>query len=410
MGSKQDALIEKTVKAMVKQFGEGAAMTLTKAFAPETVRGFIPTGILALDWAIGRPGIPVGRITEIAGPYGSCKSTVIAHTIGAAQKAGMACILIDAEHSYDSSWSRRFGVNPETLILIQPPHLQGLFDRTIAAIKILKEEQSDIPVFVAVDSVSAVPTAEELEEEDSTSGKQRAAHAKVISEGLRKAGELIWDQNVSLLFVSQLKDNPGVMYGANKSKIGGHAIEFHAGLMIELRRAGQIKNSDGKVTGQTVQVKVIKNKFVPPFRESTFTLDYEKGIGHKEMLIDFLSEPEYGINMIKKSGGWYEFQGAKYHKEDLADKLDESMIQEVYRAMKLLPPYDRQDSKPVSKQELTINEEEFLKPEPGVVKSESKLIGESSKLTPEQHINAAVPIGVPESRPTPTIVSLKDLT
>lgn len=329
-------LISKVVKAFSSKFGENSASTLTSMFCPERVHGFIPTGNLIVDWVIGRRGFPIGRITEIAGYPGSGKSSICAAAIGAAQKQGAVCMLFDTEHSYESNWSQLWGVNPEQLILIQPEHLQGLFDKLRFAVKLVKEEQPTTPIFIVVDSVSASPTAAEVEEEDSTGGKQRAAHAVIISEGLRKISDVIWNQNVSLLFVSQLKDNPGVMYGAGRHKLGGRAIEFHAGLMLKVSRQGFLKEPKTDVVyGQIVQVEATKNKFVPPFRCRTFDLIYNEGIRPAEMMLDFLSDIDLKtdtskyLGSIKKAGGWYEFEGSKYRKEDLAKKVVDPTIQEA---------------------------------------------------------------------------------
>ena len=337
--SDEQKMIDKVVKTFTNQFGEGSATTLTKMFAPEHARGFVPTGNLALDYVIGRPGWPLGRISEIAGPYGSGKSTIIARSIGAAQKKGVICILCDTEHSYDSTWARFHGVDPERLILLTPPHLQNVFDYAKAVISEVKKEQIDIPIFITVDSVSGSPTAAETESEDSTEGKQRAEHAKIISEGLRKLANLIWDQNVALVFVSQLKDNPGIMYGANKSKLGGHAIEFHAGLMVESRRTGFIKE-EKETLGQTIQVSTIKNKFVPPFRVRTFDLFFNEGIRPNEILLDFITDEKlFNPPLIKAGGGWYEFNGSKYRRADMAAMLDEGLTEHAYKVLNLVGPY-----------------------------------------------------------------------
>lgn len=332
-----EACINKIVKEMEKKFDPGTATTLTGMFTPEKVKGFVPTGNLAVDYVIGRTGIPLGRISEIAGPYSSGKSSMVAAIIGAAQKQGVVCILIDTEHSYESNWSRMYGVDPEHLILIEPKHLEGLFDRLRAVIGIIRKEEDNTPIFIAVDSLSATPTSGELEEEDSTSGKQRAAHAKLIAEGLRKISNEVFNQNVSLLFVSQLKDDPGMMYGANKHKLGGHAVEFHAGLMLEVRRTGYIKVKDVTV-GQHVSVTAIKNKFVPPFRKAMFDLYFNEGIRPKEIMVEFLSDEELlgDKALIKKSGGWYEYEGSKFRKEDIAEKMSDTLMPDVYRALNIL--------------------------------------------------------------------------
>lgn len=351
-----ETCIKKIVKEFEKKFKPGSASTLTGMFTPEKVKGFVPTGNLAVDYVIGRTGIPLGRISEIAGPYSSGKSSMVAAIIGAAQKQGVVCILIDTEHSYESNWSRMYGVDPEHLILIEPEHLEGLFDRLRFAIKIIRDEQTTTPIFIAVDSLSATPTSGELEEEDSTSGKQRAAHAKIIAEGLRKISNEVFNQNVALLFVSQLKDDPGMMFGANKHKLGGHAVEFHAGLMLEVKRTGFIKTKD-VTTGQHVSVKAVKNKFVPPFRVATFDLFYNEGIRQKEIMVEFLSDEDLLGDkvMIKKSGGWYEYEGSKYRKEDIANKLGDDLVADVYQALGIVTSDEGKDS-PVPKEEKKVTQ------------------------------------------------------
>jgi len=325
-------LIAKTVEAINDTFGEGRAQTLGEAFEPNKLKGFIPTGNLALDWIIGKPGIPLGRVVEIAGRYGSGKSSVVASILGHHQRAGGIGILVDAEHSYDSSWSQVHGVLPEELIYLDPPHLQGVFDETIMAIKTVRKLSSTVPIFIAVDSVSAPPTASELEQEDSTASKQSAEHAVIISEGLRRASSLIHQETVSLLFVSQLKDNPRASWGKTTHKIGGSAIDFSAGLLLELVRTKYLTKDEKKI-GQCIQCTSRKNKFnsADPLRVRTFDLYYGEGFRPKEILLDFLVEKDIGL--VTQKGGWYEYEGNKFHKADMAEKLDDSMIQLAYEKL-----------------------------------------------------------------------------
>lgn len=329
-------VIDKTVNKLNEQFGEGCAQTLTSGFTAEKEHGFIPTDNLALDWVIGRAGIPLGRVTEIAGKPGSGKSSIVASIIGAAQAHGGIGVIIDSEKSYHPNWSRIHKVNPEELIYLDPPHLEGCFDQACSVIRTIKDIDKTVPVFMAVDSVSANPTASELEQEDSTASKQAAEHARIISAGLRKISKLIWEQNVALLFVSQLKDNPRALaWGNTASKIGGNAIWFHAALMLEVARTAYKTDKDGddkKKIGQTIQVKSIKNKFVTdPHRVCTFDLYYEEGFKQREIAVDFMIHKEVGL--AKKTGGWYEFEGSKYHKEDLALKVTDEIIEDIYKKL-----------------------------------------------------------------------------
>jgi recombination protein RecA len=325
-------LIERTVKSINDTFGAGIAQTLDGAFEPNKIKGFIPTNNLCLDWVIGRPGFPVGRVSEVAGKYGSGKSSFIASTIGNVQRTGGLGILVDAEKSYDPTWGTIHKVIPDELIYLDPPHLQGVFDEVIMVIKKVRESQSDLPIFVAVDSVSAVPTAAELEVEDSTESKQSAAHAVIISEGMRRISTLLHKQNVAIVFVSQLKENPRASWGKTSSKIGGSAIDFSAGLLIELARTGYITQKEKKI-GQHIQITSRKNKFnfVDPLRVRVVDLYYREGFRPKEMLLDFMADKELGL--IKKEGSWYEYEGSKFQKTELAEKLDDSLFPVVYEKL-----------------------------------------------------------------------------
>lgn len=399
----RDDLIERTVKEFTKKFGEGRACTLTKMFSPENVKGFVPTGNLAIDWVIGRPGFPLGRISEIAGPFSSGKSSIVAQAIGAAQKQGIVCALADTEHSYDSSWSRRFGVDPEHLILLQPQHLEALFDEILYLIEIVKDSKDPTPMFIVADSVSATPASAELEMEDSTGSQARGLHARIISQGLRKLSNLIWNESVALLFVSQLKDNPGIMYGTNKSKIGGHAIDFHAGLLLETRKLAQ-KKGEGeteRIIGQTIQVHSTKNKFVPPFRTRTFDLFFESGIRPKEIALSFLSDPDL-LGRIKAAGGWYEYAGKKYRKDELAELLDETIVAEIYQSLGLIQPdatTQAATAAPVVPAAAT--------EQPKQTKKELPV---SMPVEDIEHLSGAVPVG-PTLQPVKLegVISIKDL-
>lgn len=261
-------------------------------------------------------------------------STISATALGQAQKAGMVTILIDTEHSYDSMWSERYGVNPELLILIQPEHVEEIFDHLRVMLDILASDKKDIPMLTVVDSVSAAATSAELEQEDSTAGKARGGHAKALSEGLRKIGNDIWDKKMALVFISQLKDNPGIMYGSGKHKIGGHAIDFHAGLLLQTRILTRKKINDVPV-GQVVSITSTKNKFVPPFRKANFEINYLTGIDNRLTVLEFMAE----IGWIKKSGGWFvDSDGNKFRKEGLVDTITPTKIAEVYDYLGITNP------------------------------------------------------------------------
>ena len=287
---------------------------------------------MAVDYVIGKPGFPVGRMVELAGPYGSGKSTIVARAIAEAQKVGITCVLLDTEFSYSAAWGKMHGIDPKNLVLIHPIHLQDVFDKMLYLMDEIASYESGKPIFMAVDSMS-IASAEEMEAEDSTAGKQRGQHASIISQGIRKIQGRAYRNNVGVVFISQLKDNPGIMFGTNKSKLGGHAVEFHGGILLEVKRRSYIKTEDGaKPHGMTVGVESKKNKFVEPFRSRTFDIFFgeDGGIRPKEILAEFLANP---LGEIKKSGGWFEYQGSKYRKSDLAEKLDAKTLKDAYKKL-----------------------------------------------------------------------------
>lgn len=257
----------------------------------------------------------------------SHNSTIAAMSIGESQKAGMVTILIDTEHSYDSSWAERYGVDPELLILLQPKHVEQIFDYTHYLLEVLNEEKdSGVPILTVVDSISAISTSAELEQEDSTAGKQRAAHAKALSEGLRKLGNEIWDRNMALVFISQLKDNPGMMYGKGQSKLGGSAIDFHAALLLETHVLLRKKINNIKC-GQVVKVVSKKNKFVPPFREANFYINYMTGVDNRETALNFM----LSLGWLKKEKGFIiNEKGEKVKKSEILETISPDMIVKLY--------------------------------------------------------------------------------
>lgn len=323
-------LIDKVVKDLDKKF-EGHIKTLeAKKDENAGVLGFVPSNNLAIDYVIGRRGIPIGRITELYGKSGAGKSSIVASLIGAAQKAGIISILIDAENSYDPSWARRFHVNTDELMVLEPDSLEDSFDMTRAVIEGFREADSTAPIFVAYDSVSALPTVAETEKEDSSGSSASAGHARIISEQLRRITGLVKNQTVSLLFVSQLKDNPRATWGDAESILGGSAIKFHAALRLKVTKMKTLKEKD-KAVGITIQITAVKNKFTIPYKVHTFDLYYESGFKEKEILLDFLTE-DY-INIIPEKQGWYDWEGVKLRKEQIVEKLDDTMLEMVYEKL-----------------------------------------------------------------------------
>jgi len=323
-------LTDKILKQLDKKYEDKIKTLEDKKDVDAGISYFVPTDNIAVDFVIGRRGLAVGRIIEVFGRSGSGKSSFIASVIGAAQKRGNPCILIDAENSYDPSWARRFHVDTDNLLLIEPKTLEESFDMTRTIIKSIREENITDPVFIAYDSVSALPTNAELEEEDSSGSSAAAAHARIISKELRKIGGMVKDNNICLTFVSQLKDNPrATPWMDSESIIGGSAIKFHSGLRLKLTKIKTLKEKDKAAHGIGIQVTTTKNKFTSPFKTATFDLYYEEGFKPKEILLDFMVE----VDMIKEKQGWYEWEGQKLRKDTLAPMLDDALFDAVYEKL-----------------------------------------------------------------------------
>lgn len=322
--------IESTISKVVKNFDKSYGVGTATSMKMWETQGYAPTGLLALDYIIGRPGWPLGRFSEIAGPFSSGKSAIMGQTIGASQRAGMFPILLDLEHSYDPIWLQlQFGVNPEQLLLLQPPDIESVFDQLKSAIKVIREVGNTAPLIAIVDSVSSQPSHKEIERTDGTESKQMAEHAKIISSGCRQLTPIIKKESVGVVFVSQLRDNPGQMYGANSHKLGGKAINFHAGLLVESRRRTFIKHGKEDISGFNLIIDTKKNKYAPPFRKAQMEYNFDGGFNRESMLIEFMAR----LGMLQKSGGWFSYEGTKYRKEDLTFLFSEAKEKEVYEAL-----------------------------------------------------------------------------
>jgi recombination protein RecA len=306
-----------------KSCGKGSIMRLG---AEQRVRiDCIPTGAINLDAAIGIGGIPRGRVTEIYGPESSGKTTLCLHIVANAQRAGGVAAFIDAEHALDTEYARKLGVDVENLLISQPDTGEQALE--IADI-LVRSGAVDV---VIVDSVAALVPKAEIEGEmgDSHMGLQ----ARLMSQALRKLTGAIARSKTSVIFINQLREKIGVMFGNPETTTGGKALKFYASLRLDIRRIGPVKEKED-VIGSHVRVKVVKNKVAPPFKQAEFDIMYAEGISHASLVLDIAAE----ANIIEKSGAWYSYKGQKIGQGRENAKLylkdNPSMMSEVEELVK----------------------------------------------------------------------------
>ena len=280
-----------------KSLGKGSIMRMGSDSMRVRVDA-IPTGAINLDAAIGIGGIPRGRVTEIYGPESSGKTTLCLHVVANAQKTGGVAAYIDAEHALDIEYARKLGVDVDNLLVSQPDTGEQALE--IAEI-LVRSGAVDV---VVIDSVAALVPKAEIEGEmgDSHVGLQ----ARLMSQALRKLTGAIARSKTSVIFINQLREKIGVMFGNPETTTGGKALKFYASVRLDIRRIGPVKEKD-EITGSHVRVKVVKNKVAPPFRQAEFDIMYAEGISHVSLLVDIAAES----GIIEKSGAWYSYGGQK---------------------------------------------------------------------------------------------------
>jgi recombination protein RecA len=289
---KENETLKNTVQQIEKQFGNGAIMTLG-GDSNSQIRG-IPTGSLSLDIALGGQGLPCGRIIEIFGPESSGKTTIALHVVAQAQKKGGIAAFIDVEHAFDPTWAKKLGVDLDTLLVSQPSSGEEAMQITEMLIK-----SNSVDVIV-LDSVAALVPKQELEGEigDSHVGLQ----ARLMSQSMRKLTGAISRSKTCSIFINQIREKIGVMFGSPETTPGGRALKFYSSCRIDVRKIGALKDGDEQV-GQRVKCKIVKNKVAPPFRVAEFDMMHSNGISYEGDVLDL----GVAAKVVQRTGAWFKF-------------------------------------------------------------------------------------------------------
>jgi recombination protein RecA len=289
--------LQLTIDKLDKTYGKGTVMKLSDEKVSDIPA--ISTGSLGLDIALGIGGIPRGRIIEIYGPESSGKTTLAMHCIAEAQKAGGLAAFVDAEHAFDKSYAEKLGIQTENLLISQPDNGEQALE---IAEHLIRSGAIDI---IVIDSVAALVPKAELEGDmgDSKMGLQ----ARLMSQALRKLTGTINKTGCCCIFINQLRDKIGVMFGSPETTTGGNALKFYASVRLDIRRIGQIKENADNILGNRIKVKVVKNKVAPPFKVVEFDIMYGEGISKAGEIIDLAVE----LNVVNKSGSWFSYNGSK---------------------------------------------------------------------------------------------------
>jgi recombination protein RecA len=338
--------IDLALAAMDKQFGKGTVLRLGADNAvPVSV---IPSGCLSLDAALGVGGFPRGRVIEVFGPESSGKTTMALQVIAQAQKQGGAAAFVDAEHALDPIYARRLGVDIDNLLVSQPDTGEQALEITAALV------QCGAIDVIVIDSVAALVPKAELEGEMGDS--HMGLHARLMSQALRKLTGSVSKTNTCLIFINQIREKIGVMFGSPETTTGGRALKFYCSVRVDIRRTGAIKDGE-TIVGNRTRAKIVKNKVASPFREAEFDILYGEGVSREGDLVDL------GVanNLVEKSGSWFSYKGERigqgrdnakaFLKEhpDAADRLDSDLREALGLTMKARTAQSAQASPPTAR-------------------------------------------------------------
>ncbi|MDY3007024.1 recombinase RecA [Anaerococcus porci] len=350
MANDKEKALSQAFKNIEKKYGKGAIMKMGEA--PKVDVSVIPTGAINLDMALGVGGLPRGRVVEIFGPESSGKTTLTLHCIAEDQKLGNTCAFIDAEHALDAEYAKRLGVNIDELILSQPDTGEQALDITESLVR------SAAVDLVVIDSVAALVPRAEIEGEmgDSHMGLQ----ARLMSQALRRLTGVISKSNTTVIFINQLREKIGVMFGNPETTTGGRALKFYSSVRLDIRRIKTIQQGD-QMIGNRTRVKVVKNKVAPPFKVVEFDIMYGTGISKSGVILDAAADKD----IVEKAGSWYSYKGEKLGQgrenvKELLEKNEELLSQIEQELRNSINPSKKdkieEDKKEDTQEELDIEE------------------------------------------------------